>query len=397
MSDHAKTKKVESLKDSLSGLTHQVREWVPELRERQSDVDKSRRIPDEYVQVLKDTGILGLATPVELGGLGIGPDGILEIAIELGRGSGATAWCGGNWAIHNMLGAMFSEKAQQELFGGSELPIISTGFSPLRAKTMKVDGGALVSGTWDFASGVDNAEWVVVMAVGDAGPLAHLLPVSDVSILDTWHTMGLQATGSHDILANEAFVPEHRLLNVIDIVEGQSIGRDLYSSPFFKVPLGSFFGCGVIGSIIGMAIGALDVFTDRTVEKVGGITGMKVSSRPEVPLRMGEAAANIDAAVLVARSSYADMRLAAVSSREITMSDRVRWRRDLAWCGKICAQTVSNLYDMGGAHALFDGDPLQQFYRDINAASHHYSLAADTLFAGWGRVLLGLDPQLVMV
>jgi alkylation response protein AidB-like acyl-CoA dehydrogenase len=323
---------------------------------------------------------------------------LCDVAIELGRGCGSTAWCAGNWGIHGLMVSMFDTEAQAEVFGDhSCFPIISTGFSPLRGSTRAVDDGAVIGGQWDFASGVHHAEWVVVMAIGEQGPVAHLVPQGELEILDTWHTGGLRGTGSTDVAARELFVPAHRLLAMGAPSEGMSVARELYSSPFFRVPMASVFSAGVVGSLLGMAQGGLEVFVERTMEKVGGLSGVKVGSRADVHNRIGEAAAEIDAGLLVARNMFADIRRVGTEEAIPTVADRVRWRRDAAWAGRAGLNAINLLFEVGGAHVLWLDDQLHQFQRDITAASHHYGMAWSTLFNGYGRVALGLEPEVAMI
>jgi alkylation response protein AidB-like acyl-CoA dehydrogenase len=371
---------------------------VQPLRDRRHETDELRRLPDATVEEIRELGLLGVATPRENRGSDLGPDGILEVSRELGRGCGATGWCGGNWAIHGLLMSMFPVEAQHEVFAADQpFPVISTGFSPLRAKTEPTDGGTLVTGQWDFASGVDHADWVVTMAIGEQGPLAHLTPASDLKIVDTWQTSGLRGTGSKDVACERVFVPEHRLLAMAGPGEGESLGRELYDSPWFRLPLGSVFGAGIIGSMLGMANGALEVFVARTQEKIGGLSGVKVGDRADVHERIGAASSAIAAADALARATYAEMRSVAESGVEYTMVDRVRWRRDVAWAGHSAIGAVNLLFEVGGAHVLWLDDQLHQFQRDITAAGHHYGMAASSLYVGSGRAVLGLDPGVAMV
>ena len=75
-----------------------------------------------------------------------------------------------------------------------------------QGSAVAVDGGYRVNGRWQFASGVDPAEWVML---GCADPQSHnprvhvVIPVGDLEIDDTWHAMGLQGTGSKDVVAHE--------------------------------------------------------------------------------------------------------------------------------------------------------------------------------------------------
>jgi 3-hydroxy-9,10-secoandrosta-1,3,5(10)-triene-9,17-dione monooxygenase len=376
---------------ALVELVDGSRRLVPQLRERRHEADTLRRLPEETVRDLRALGVLDMAVPHELGGPDLGADGILEISIELARGCAASAWCAGNWAVHNLLAAMFPTSAQDEIFVDGQAPVISTGFSPLRAKTRRIDGGAILNGRWDFVSGVDHADHIVLVGVGESGAVAHLVPRADITIIDTWHTAGLRGTGSQDVDAANVFVPEHRLSAMEPISSGRSLGRQLYVSPFLRLPLSTYFGCAVIGTVLGTAVGAIEVFTQRTSEKIGGLSGIKAATRPEVHLRLGEAAAEVDAALLITRSTYAEMRAAGTSGSEIPALTIAQWRRNVGWSAKTATAAVARLYEAGGAHVLYDTDQLQQFYRDINAGSHHYGVAWDALFSSWARTSLGLE------
>ena len=37
-----------------------------------------------------------------------------------------------------------------------------------------------------------------------------LVPREDYALVDSWHSFGLRATGSNDVLVEDAFVPDHR-------------------------------------------------------------------------------------------------------------------------------------------------------------------------------------------
>lgn len=371
-----------------------------ELRARDTQADELRRLPDATVKDLQELGLLAVAVPKELGGLGGDPTHILDVVIELARGSGASAWCGGNWAVHNLLAAMFSPEAQAEVYEAAkpQMPVVSTGFSPLRGTTKAVDGGAVISGQWDFASGVDHAQWVAVMAIGEQGPTAHLVPKSELTIVDTWRTTGLRGTGSQDVAAEELFVPEHRVLPMAAANEGQSPSRDLYpDAAFLRVPMASWFSAGVIGTVLGLTHGMIESFLESTGGKVGGLSGVRVNTKPEIHHKLGESAADVRAATAITRATFAEIGEAGRSQREITMDDRLGWRRDVAWAAKCAVGAVTRLYEVGGAHVLFVGDPIEQRHRDTIAASHHYGLSWDNLFAAYGRQMNGLDHGIAMV
>jgi 3-hydroxy-9,10-secoandrosta-1,3,5(10)-triene-9,17-dione monooxygenase len=360
---------------------------VPALRERRAETNELRRLPDSTLAELTEIGVLGSLVPTSLGGPGYDLDFVLEVVMTLGRGCGPTAWCAGNWAVHNFYVAMFPEESRNAVFGGSKNPIVSTGFSPLRASAQRTDGGVILNGQWDFASGIRHASWVVLMAILDDGANAMLVPTSEVEIIDTWHTTGLRGTGSCDVAVKDLFVPEGRMQNMTPIVEG--------STGVTTMPLPAFFGLGVVGSILGMGLGALEVFTERTAENIGGLSGVKAGTRPEIHAVLGESAAEIESAITLVRSMFAEACAVGQRRQPAPQDQRLRWRLNHAYATKLAVQATQRLFQVGGAHVLWSDDLLNQFHNDIVAASHHYGMAWHSLFSGYGRFKLGLDSGIM--
>ncbi len=387
---------IASIDRTLEQMLADARALAPVLRERWRETDELRRLPDTSVGDIDRLGIIGVATPTALGGSGLGPEAIFQLTFELAKGCGSTAWCAGNWAVHNLLLAAFPEQAQEECFDRRDrLPRMSTGFSPLRSRMTPADGGAVIDGSWDFASGVDHADWMCVVAVGDKGPLIFLVPTEDLKVVDTWHTSGLRGTGSKDVLAESVFVPEHRILSLRAASEARTPGRELHATPFLRVPFFSIFAPGVIGTILGLAAGGYDEFVHRTAEKLGGISGVKVGERGDVHLRMGLAASNIEAGTLMVLKTYDEVR-AAGESGVYSIDDRVRWRARIAWAAKLATEAMTLLFKAGGAHVLYLDDELNRANADLIAAAQHYGVQWDAPFIDRGRVALGLDPLVTL-
>lgn len=387
---------VDAADDTLKPMLADARALAPVLRDRAQETDDLRRLPDETVADIDDLGILGVGAPRGVGGADLGPDAIFLLTFELARGCGSTAWCAGNWAIHNVLAAAFPKEAQDEWFDGARMPRVATGFSPLRAKATPASGGTVLEGTWDFSSGVDHSQWVALVAIVEQGPSVFMVPRDELQLVDTWHTSGLRGTGSKDVVAKSVFVPAHRAVSMAALSEGRTPGRELHDTPSLRVSLASIFAPGVIGTILGVVAGAYDEFVRRTSEKLGGITGVKVGDRTDVHLRMGLAASNLEAAVLMVRSTFADVRTAA-DTGSYTIADRVRWRCSVAWAAKLATESMTLLFKAGGAHVLFLDDSLNRAHRDLTAAAQHYGMQWDGLFIDQARVALGMDATTLML
>src|ERR1700756_5367186 len=102
--------------------------------------------------------------------------------------------------LHNWMLALFCERAQDEVFADGRVlcpaPLAPTG------RGTPVDGGIRLTGRWSWATGVMDADWILVGAMcgpDDAPyPALVLLPSADIRVEDGWHTAGMCATGSHD-------------------------------------------------------------------------------------------------------------------------------------------------------------------------------------------------------
>ena len=151
----------------------------------------------------------------------------------MAHGCASSAWTLGFYTLHNWMLALFGEQAQEEAFATrpflAPAPLAPTG------RGVPVDGGIRLTGRWSWATGVMDGNWMIVGALcgPDDGiyPALALLPIGDVDIEDVWHTDGMCATGSNDVIISDAFVPDHRLVNVVDIYGGTAPGAALHDAP----------------------------------------------------------------------------------------------------------------------------------------------------------------------
>ena len=145
-----------------------------------------------------------------------------DIQMTLAEGCMSTAWVYGVIAVHPFQLGLFDARAQQDVWGEDDSTIVSSSYQPV-GKVERVDGGFRLSGRWGFSSGCDHCAWMFLGALipplepgGPPEMRTFLLPRSDYQIVHDWTVFGLQATGSHGIIVDRAFVPEHRTHRAID-------------------------------------------------------------------------------------------------------------------------------------------------------------------------------------
>jgi alkylation response protein AidB-like acyl-CoA dehydrogenase len=379
------------LQMSKEAMVNRAAAFVPTLRERAERCEKLRRIPDETRDDFVQAGIIRISQPLAYGGLGLDMDTVFEAALELGRGCGSSAWMGAFWPLHNWMAGMWPKAAQEEYWADSHDVLSSTAWDALTARTRQVDGGIRLSGRWDFSSGIDHAQWAMLFLPGP--PVAMcLVPRKDFRVVDTWQVTGLCGSGSNDVVVEDALVPEHRVLSLEQAGRAETAGRELYGTPFYKVPLYTWLSYTIGAPIYGMAQGAVDCFQDLMAKRVEGITGVRAGDRPAHHLRLAEASAEVDAARLLMRRDVHDLIEWGEAGVEVPLVERLRIRRDITFGVKLCNQAVMRLFDAGGAHAIYLGAQLQRFVRDVNAASHSGAVTWDPTGEQYGRVVLGLPP-----
>ncbi len=380
----------EELLERASGM-------APALRERAQETERRRQPLAENIDALVEAQLIRATQPTRYGGLGLDFDIAPEICAELGRGCGSTAWCYGIWASHNWLMALFPEAAQEEYWADTPDTLSSTSFNPARGRVEAVAGGYRLSGQWDFSSGCDAAAWALLIANGPAGPIMLLLPRQDYVIVDTWQVSGLKGTGSKDIAVAGAFVPEHRTALMRDLREGCSPGRRVHNTPNQRIPQQCVLPFHLAAPILGMAQGAIEVFEERLRYGRSAREGQPLAQVASYHLRLGEAAAEVNAARAVMQQDCQEIIIRARRDELPSLDDRARYRRDQAYIATLSVRAIDRLFAASGGHSLYKAHPLQRFHRDAHAASHHVGIAWDALAEQYGRVRAGLEPDVRIV
>jgi 3-hydroxy-9,10-secoandrosta-1,3,5(10)-triene-9,17-dione monooxygenase len=378
---------------SREELLRRAEKLVPVLRERAARCEELRRVPDETVADFRDAQIHRISQPAMYGGLGFDMDTVYEVAAVLGRGCGSSAWMGGFWPLHNWMVGMWPKETQDEYWANSFDVLSSTASAMVGSKTEPAKGGLRLSGRWNFASGIDHAEWVQLILTGPSEAKLILIPKSDYRIEDNWYVSGLRGSGSKGISIEDAFVPEHRILDGALFLTGRSHGRHLHGNPFYKLPLFGFIGYSLAASIIGMGQGTVDLFEEEMRGRFDGQNGQPVIEQTAKQMRLAESSAEVDAARLLMMRDLAELRRYGETETEPPLDVRMRVRRDITYAVKISVRAANRLFEGAGGHAIYDSSPLQRVVRDINAASHSIAVAWDVPAENYGRVRWGLEPN----
>jgi 3-hydroxy-9,10-secoandrosta-1,3,5(10)-triene-9,17-dione monooxygenase len=156
-----------------------VRDLLPTLRERAQDTEDARRIPDESIKSLQDTGFFKLLQPKPYGGYESTPVTFYTAVKLIASAWGSTGWVASILGVHPWHVALFDAQAQEDVWSEDVDVRISSSYAPMGTAQI-VDGGCRLTGKWSFSSGCDHATWILlcVRRVRQAGGLLHL-PAAD--------------------------------------------------------------------------------------------------------------------------------------------------------------------------------------------------------------------------
>lgn len=390
--NQAQLHRAPSRDDDIQGVAHELSALARELA---AETERQRRLADDLVSRLSACGLMQPSAPREVGGLELAPGVALRCAEELARGDASAGWCVSIAATSSLLAAYLPAGSRTELFDGSQG--MAAGVWAPRGKARPVDGGVLVSGRWAYCSGITQAFVFFAGCIIDNSqdptdskrmPSVIAVPPNELEILDTWHTLGLRGTGSHDAVADDLFVPTDRVFSLFD---GPLLDRPLYRFPAF-----GYFALSIGAAALGNARGAIDEFAALAAHKVGQGSTRTLAERSATQATVAEAESSLRAA----RAFYYEAIEAAWEAAHEKEPVSVMLRNDLRMAAthavRTSADIVRSMYDLAGGTAIYDDAPLQRRFRDAHTATAHFQVNAASRELQ-GRILLGQQADTALV
>jgi 3-hydroxy-9,10-secoandrosta-1,3,5(10)-triene-9,17-dione monooxygenase len=393
-------------------MSHEVLERIqkigPRLAEQADSVEAAGRLPDETAAMLKESGVVRLLQPASHGGYEAAPTVFFEAVMAIARHCGASGWVSGIIGVHPWQLAMCDPRVRDEVWGEDPDSWMASTYMP-GGFARPVDGGFDFTGRWQFSSGCDVSDWVILGGVivdGDppeaGGGMAKLLadpskyvhvivPRSDVTIIEgTWDVVGLSGTGSKDVAVEGAFVPSYRTMLAADVVGGTAAGLE-GCGPLYRMPWGGIFPNAITAAVIGIAEGALEAALAFQGPRISMASGPIVKS-PVTMTAIGEAASEIESCRIQLLDVISKQWEYAQRGEPIPLELRARSRRDQVRTSWRATRAVDSLFDHAGGGALRRGTPLQRLWRDAHAGLHHIINVREKVPHSYASVALGHAP-----
>jgi alkylation response protein AidB-like acyl-CoA dehydrogenase len=225
-----------------------------------------------------------------------------------------------------------------------------------------------------------------------------LVPMSELRIIDDWHTAGLRGSGSVTTVAQDVFVPQERTLLLTDVLRQKYKSEANAGVPMYRPPLMPVTAAATVGTLLGMAQGAMDAFLQRMPHRK--ITYTDYPEQRDAPVTHLQVA---DAALKTDRAEFHSFRIADTLDAKVrddapwTLRERARSRADVGAVSTLAKEAVDVLSSASGGSSVYESAPMQRINRNIQATNLHALIYPTTAFELYGRVLSGLDPNTLYI
>lgn len=385
----------------MSGNSRESNEYLsrvdsilPILRANANETERLGKVAPESFKALASAGVFRAIQPKRWGGLEVPPWVWYESIVRVGTACTSSAWVQAILGGHQWYVGLYADEAQREVWKDNRQALTASSYAPT-GKVQRVDGGFHVTGRWNFCSGIDYAEWVVVGAVlpddgNGAQYRVYLVPVRDVQIVeDSWKVVCLGGTGSKAVIV-DSIVPEYRTHTIEDAYHGTEPGRATNPGPLFKMPWFCMFGHVLSSVTIGALFGALDVFIEEQKTRISGFSGKAVNENPFLYNRLAQSMTIANDLRTRIRRDWEAFYATVESGAEISELDLAQVRYETTHAMARSLDAAISLMECSGGGVFTEGKPFQRFLRDLMGARNHPFAVPELWSPLYARILLGM-------
>lgn len=367
-------------------LLAEVDSIAPILAEHAPESEKLGRLDTASIEAVRNTRLLGLFAPRELGGLEADPVTATLILEALARIDGSASWTIGILNVGGVFGAYLPAATARRIFANG-VPPVAGSLLP-KGQAEPVSGGYRIKGRWPFASGIHHAHWVGASAFVPGRPEPEgvrlvVLSPEQVSIQDNWQVAGLRGTGSCDFSLEGALVSDDMTFSLMDLFRGNAIT----GGALFRMGLPALFASFHIGIPLGIARRALDEITTQAIEKGRGFPPSPLQTHPHFQLAFGKAEIELASARALALQLLSEIYVETEARGAPPPPRQAEARAAATYITEVAQRVTSVAFQAAGGGALFDSNPLQRCFRDVSAAGQHF-FVSQTAYRALGQLRL---------
>jgi alkylation response protein AidB-like acyl-CoA dehydrogenase len=369
---------------------------TPHIRAVREELEATRRLPPSLVQAIADAGLFRLYLPHAVGGPELPPLTVFRVIEELSKADGSVGWCTMIATAGSLFSGWLRPDIGRALFGQPPDVRIAGSLRP-EGQAYPVDGGYRVRGHWDFASGINHANWLMCTCIimdgdtprqtptGVPETRSLLVPVAEATIEDTWSVVGMCGTGSHDFIVDDVFVPAPHSFSLT--------AQPLANGPLYSPRLLFVVAwTATVANALGIARGAIDAFIELATQARSTSSPILLRERSLVQTRVAEAEAILSAARAYVLEAVGAAWEAVCTSMPDPSREIAQARLAITHGMHEAVRAVDRVFHAAGTNAVYRKYGLERYFRDVHTAVQH-AAGLPVHFESAGKVFLGLRPH----
>jgi alkylation response protein AidB-like acyl-CoA dehydrogenase len=357
-------------------------EVLDEIRTRRAEFEQKAHVPRDMVDRLRAIGCYRAFVPERFGGDALSPAAFCRLIETISAADASTGWVASFGVSSTYLSALPPETFAM-IYADPDTVFAGAMFPPQAATP---EGDKLrVNGRWPWCSGSMGADYIGVgiKLEGEATPLPRsaVLPRSEVEIDETWDTIGLRGTGSHEVVVTDKLVSEDWTF-----IRGSAPQMD---DPQFRYPAMALAAQVLAVVALGTAREALDWIRSDAAQRASITGAPNPGARPYVQADLARA----EGTLAGARHYFYDTIEAGwdelLTQGEVSGDTKIALRMAATKAAHDGAEAARLAFTLGGSGGMMAGHPLGRCMIDAACVAQHAFLNSGT----WTAAGAGLFDQ----
>lgn len=356
----------------------------PLIEQHSAANEENQRLDQQVVDALVDAGIYRMWMPKEVGGVELSPTKSLQLLANVAYADSGAAWVlMATGLATGTTGAYIGDEAAAAIYSDEGFGLIA-GQGTRMGSATSTEGGYLLSGDWQFASGIKHARYIHTAAViAETGePRIFTLPVEQAEYSDNWDVIGLRATGSIDYSIRDVFVPEAWTYRVF--VQEPARGGSL-----FRLGTMNFAGICHAGWTLGLVRRLLDEVAEQA--RAGKGRAGQRKDNGGFHKEYAEIEGRFRAAEALVFQTWAGVEETLARDESLSTREETLVRLGLTNLTEVGLEVASFALKATATLAIRNG-VVGRYIRDMMTGSTHLT-SSQPVIEAIGRELLGIQPE----
>lgn len=388
---------------SKANLLNIACEMGPMLNQHVDEERNNRRPSPQVLNALKEAGFFRLFLPKSLDGLEVDPLTAAKVVEEVAMHNTNAGWSMMVANTSTWWCRQLSDKGIDEIYKNGPDTFIAGAFHP-PMKATPVQNGYLINGKSPLASNVHEAQWIFVTAFvmekgemkmnnGIPQVIGVFMNAEHCQIIDTWHTLGMRATDSNDVTANDVFVPDH--LSFL-LVPGLNTNRH-YKGMLYQFPaIGASIASLIAPIALSVARNAIRELKKLAENKIPLGSAVSIREKGTVQRKLGMAEAFVQSSHAYLYQMLLECWNKTLAGEKLCLEERAELLLAITHTNQTCLQAVDLMYSAAGSTAIYTRNKLAGYFCDAQVIRHH-GFANESRYETAAQIYFGLPPDLPVI